>query len=187
MKLSGAPAGVWLERLVRWWLRVTRSAYQCLLMPAGCSLGSSTPPGHRLPQAQRCVPGVPGWRRGEHGRGGRLFALPSQLRLPSSAPQERQIVPPLPLLKANATVSRWPSPNSETEREHGLPSDVFLRSSGIFAHNSATAETAYWFLGAIVMWGLALRELSPAARKRSFPPTTRQQAAGRGGRQRYTQ
>lgn len=177
MKLLGAPAGVWLERLVRWWLRVTRSAYQRLLMPAGCSLGSSTPPGHRLPQSTALCPGRP---RVEAGR--------ARARGPPlCAPQERQIVPPLPLLKANATVSHWPSPNSETEREHGLPSDVFLRSSGLFAHNSATAETAYWFLGAIVMWGLALRELSPAARKRSFPPTTRQQAAGRGGRQRYTQ
>lgn len=161
--------------------------YQRLLTPAGCSLGSSTPPGHRLPKAQRSVLGVPGWRRGERGRGGRLFALPSQLRLPSPAPQERQTVPPLPLLKANATVSRWASPSSTTEREHGLPSDVFLGSSGLVAHNSAAAETAYWFLGAIMMWGLALRELSPAARKRGFPPTTGQQAAGRGERQRYAQ
>lgn len=187
MKLLGAPAGVWLERLVRWWLRVTRSAYQRLLMPAGCSLGSSTPPGHLLPQSTALCPGRPRVEAGRARARGRLFALPSQLRLPSSAPRERQIVSPLPLLKANATVSRWPSPNSETEREHGLPSDVFFWSSGLVAHNSATAETAYWFLGAIVMWGLALRELSPAARKRSFPPTTRQQAAGRGGRQRYTQ
>ncbi|MEJ1281423.1 hypothetical protein NN561_012373 [Cricetulus griseus] len=88
---------------------------------------------------------------------------------------ERRTASPLPLLKANATASLWPSPNPETDREHRLPSAVFLGSSWLVAHNSAAAETAYSFRGASGLSGLALKWLNPAARKRNSPPTTRQQ------------
>lgn len=162
---------------------MTRSAYQRLQTPAGCNLANSTPPGQRLPKAQRCVRAAQG--------GGRESAAASQrsqaglgflTRLP-----ERRTAPPLPLLKANAAASCRPSRNSETDREHRLPSVVFLGSSVLVAHNSAAAETAYLFLEAGTLWGLALKWLSLAARKRSFPLNNRAAAVGRGGRWRYAQ